>query len=206
MTGKFITIEGTDGAGKSTQIAMLVEFLKNKGIECVVTREPGGTKIGEKLREIVLDPENGEMTYVTEAMLYAASRAQHVEEKIIPALKEGKFVICDRFLDSSLVYQGYARGLETEMIEKINGYALCGIKPDITLFFDIHPEVGITRKKNMHDLDRIEQEKADFHQKVYNGYKTLAQKYPERIKSINAEKTIEEVHKQVVEEITKILE
>ena len=116
MTGKFITIEGTDGAGKSTQIAMLVEFLKNKGIECVVTREPGGTKIGEKLREIVLDPENGEMTYVTEAMLYAASRAQHVEEKIIPALKEGKFVICDRFLDSSLVYQGYARGLETEMI------------------------------------------------------------------------------------------
>ena len=164
------------------------------------------SKIGEKLREIVLDPENGEMTYVTEAMLYAASRAQHVEEKIIPALKEGKFVICDRFLDSSLVYQGYARGLETEMIEKINGYALCGIKPDITLFFDIRPEVGITRKKNMHDLDRIEQEKADFHQKVYNGYKTLAQKYPERIKSINAEKTIEEVHKQVVEEITKILE
>ena len=206
MTGKFITIEGTDGAGKSTQIAMLVKFLKNKGIECVVTREPGGTKIGEKLREIVLDPENSEMTYVTEAMLYAASRAQHVEEKIIPALKEGKFVICDRFLDSSLVYQGYARGLETEMIEKINGYALCGIKPDITLFFDIRPEVGITRKKNMHDLDRIEQEKADFHQKVYNGYKTLAQKYPERIKSINAEKTIEEVHKQVVEEIRKILE
>lgn len=206
MTGKFITIEGTDGAGKSTQIAMLVEFLKNKGIECVVTREPGGTKIGEKLREIVLDPENSEMTNITEAMLYAASRAQHVEEKIIPALKEGKFVICDRFLDSSLVYQGYARGLETEMIEKINGYALCGIKPDITLFFDIRPEVGITRKKNMHDLDRIEQEKADFHQKVYNGYKTLTQKYPERIKSINAEKTIEEVHKQVVEEITKILE
>ena len=206
MTGKFITTEGTDGAGKSTQIAMLVEFLKNKGIECVVTREPGGTKIGEKLREIVLDPENAEMTYVTEAMLYAASRAQHVEEKIIPALKEGKFVICDRFLDSSLVYQGYARGLETEMIEKINGYALCGIKPDITLFFDIRPEVGITRKKNMHDLDRIEREKADFHQRVYKGYKTLAEKYPERIKSINAEKTVEEVHRQVVEAIKKILE
>ena len=115
MEGRFITIEGTDGGGKSTQIEKLVEYLKSMGREVVVTREPGGTNISEKLREILLDAKNSEMTDITEALLYAASRAQHVEEKILPAVKEGKIVICDRFLDSSIVYQGYARGLDIEM-------------------------------------------------------------------------------------------
>jgi len=205
MRGKFITVEGTDGAGKSTQMDMLIKYLEEKGIEVVVTREPGGTKISERLREIILDAENKEMTDVTEAMLYAASRAQHVEEKIIPALEEGKFVICDRFVDSSVVYQGYARGLDMEMIESINKYAVCGLVPDITLFFDITPEAGIARKKNMHRLDRIEQEKMDFHYRVYNGYKALCEKYPERIKRINAENDIETVHKDVLAAINEIL-
>lgn len=205
MEGRFITIEGTDGGGKSTQIEKLVEYLKSMGREVVVTREPGGTNISEKLREILLDAKNSEMTDITEALLYAASRAQHVEEKILPAVKEGKIVICDRFLDSSIVYQGYARGLDIEMIKTINSFALSKIKPDITLFFDIRPEIGILRKKNMHDLDRMEQEKIDFHNKVYNGYKALLNENPERIKRIDAEKTIDEVYKQVIEAVNTIL-
>ncbi len=205
MEGRFITIEGTDGGGKSTQIEKLVEYLKSMGREVVVTREPGGTNISEKLREILLDAKNSEMTDITEALLYAASRAQHVEEKILPAVKEGKIVICDRFLDSSIVYQGYARGLDIEMIKTINSFALSKIKPDITLFFDIRPEIGILRKKNMHELDRMEQEKIDFHNKVYNGYKALLNENPERIKRIDAEKTIDEVYKQVIDAVNTIL-
>ncbi len=205
MEGRFITIEGTDGGGKSTQIEKLVEYLKSMGREVVVTREPGGTSISEKLREILLDAKNSEMTDITEALLYAASRAQHVEEKILPAVKEGKIVICDRFLDSSIVYQGYARGLDIEMIKTINSFALNKIKPDITLFFDIRPEIGILRKKNMHDLDRMEQEKIDFHNKVYNGYKVLLNENPERIKRIDAEKTIDEVYRQVIDAVNTIL-
>ncbi len=205
MEGRFITIEGTDGGGKSTQIEKLVEYLKSMGREVVVTREPGGTSISEKLREILLDAKNSEMTDITEALLYAASRAQHVEEKILPAVKEGKIVICDRFLDSSIVYQGYARGLDIEMIKTINSFALSKIKPDITLFFDIRPEIGILRKKNMHDLDRMEQEKIDFHNKVYNGYKALLNENPERIKRIDAEKTIDEVYRQVIDAVNTIL-
>ena len=205
MEGRFITIEGTDGGGKSTQIEKLVEYLKSIGREVVVTREPGGTNISEKLREILLDAKNSEMTDITEALLYAASRAQHVEEKILPAVKEGKIVICDRFLDSSIVYQGYARGLDIEMIKTINSFALSKIKPDITLFFDIRPEIGILRKKNMHDLDRMEQEKIDFHNKVYNGYKALLNENPERIKRIDAEKTIDEVYRQVIDAVNTIL-
>ena len=205
MEGRFITIEGTDGGGKSTQIEKLVEYLKSIGREVVVTREPGGTNISEKLREILLDAKNSEMTDITEALLYAASRAQHVEEKILPAVKEGKIVICDRFLDSSIVYQGYARGLDIEMIKTINSFALSKIKPDITLFFDIRPEIGILRKKNMHDLDRMEQEKIDFHNKVYNGYKALLNENPKRIKRIDAEKTIDEVYRQVIDAVNTIL-
>lgn len=205
MRGRFITVEGTDGAGKSTQIDMLVSFLEKKGVKTLVTREPGGTEISEKLREIILDPQNKKMTDITEAMLYAAARAQHVEEKIIPALKEGIFVICDRFVDSSIAYQGYARGIDINMIESINSYAVCQIVPDVTLFFDLSPEKGISRKKNMHELDRIEQEKIDFHKKVYFGYQQLLEKYPERIKRINADDTIENVHRQVVDVIEKML-
>ena len=199
MEGKFITVEGTDGAGKSTQIGLLVDYLTNKGLQAVVTREPGGTGISEKIRDIILDVENSEMDSVTEAFLYAASRAQHVAEKILPALKEGKVVICDRFVDSSMAYQSYARGLSMNLVEDINFYAVGGVKPDLTLFFDMPPNIGIARKKDMHQLDRIEKEKLDFHEKVYNGYKDLLVKYPERIKWIDARKSIEEVHLQVLD-------
>lgn len=205
MKGLFITIEGTDGAGKSTQIELLTEYLSKKGRDVLVTREPGGTPIGEKIREIILDTENSEMSDITEAILYAASRAQHVNEKIKPALLEGKIVICDRFVDSSIAYQSSARGISRELIEDINKYAVCGITPDITLYFDITPEEGIKRKKNMHELDRIEKEKEDFHKRVYEGYKNLLKLYPERIKRVDASKSISDVHKQVIEYINKIL-
>ncbi|HIT72450.1 MAG TPA: dTMP kinase [Candidatus Fimicola cottocaccae] len=205
MKGLFITIEGTDGAGKSTQIELLTEYLSKKGRDVLVTREPGGTPIGEKIREIILDTENSEMSDITEAMLYAASRAQHVNEKIKPALLEGKIVICDRFVDSSIAYQSSARGISRELIEDINKYAVCGITPDITLYFDITPEEGIKRKKNMHELDRIEKEKEDFHKRVYDGYQNLLKLYPERIKRVDASQSISDVHKQVIEYINKIL-
>ncbi|MEA5082934.1 MAG: dTMP kinase [Lachnospiraceae bacterium] len=205
MRGKFITVEGTDGAGKSTQIELLVKYLQNNGFEVVVTREPGGTSISEKIREIILDVENSEMSDITEALLYAASRAQHISQKIKPAVEAGKVVICDRFVDSSIAYQGYARGLDMGLIEDVNMYAVDGMIPDATLFFDIKPEIGIARKKNVQSLDRIEKEALDFHYKVYNGYKELLDKYPQRIKRIDAEKDVEEVHKQVVEILKEIL-
>ena len=198
MEGKFITVEGTDGAGKTTQIKMLVEKLTSKGLDVIVTREPGGTNIGEKIREIILDKENKEMDCITEAFLYAASRSQHVREKIIPYVEEGKVVICDRFVDSSIVYQGYARGIPIEFIEYINKYASGEIVPDLTLFFDIEPDFGIKRKKAGQDLDRIEKENMDFHRAVHEGYKKLCRENPERIKRIDALKTIEEVHKEVI--------
>lgn len=205
MRGKFITVEGTDGAGKSTQIELLVKYLKNNGFEVVVTREPGGTSISEKIREIILDVDNSEMSDITEALLYAASRAQHISQKIKPAVEAGKVVICDRFVDSSIAYQGYARGLDMSLIEDVNMYAVDGMTPDATLFFDIKPEIGIARKKNVQSLDRIEKEALDFHYKVYNGYKELLEKYPQRIKRIDAQMDVEEVHTQVVEVLKEIL-
>ena len=140
MKGTFITIEGTDGTGKSTQIALLAEFLRQKGLPVVLTREPGGTPIGEKIRQILLDVENGDMTPSTEALLYAASRAQHVSQTIRPALEAGAVVICDRFYDSSVVYQAYGRGLGEAMVQSINQWALDGLEPDCTLLFTLPPK------------------------------------------------------------------
>ena len=205
MRGKFITIEGTDGSGKSTQIELLMDYLRKKGADVIFTREPGGTQISEKIREIILDVDNSEMTGITEALLYAAARSQHVEEKIIPALEAGKIIICDRFVDSSIAYQGAARGLGAEKIMGINEAALHGIMPDMTLFFDLSPEKGILRKKNERALDRLEKEKMDFHEKVYEGYKNLCKKYPERIKPIDADRSIDEVHSEVIEVIDGLL-
>lgn len=205
MRGKFITIEGTDGSGKSTQIELLMDYLRKKGADVIFTREPGGTQISEKIREIILDVDNSEMTGITEALLYAAARSQHVEEKIIPALEAGKIIICDRFVDSSIAYQGAARGLGAEKIMGINEAALHGIMPDMTLFFDLSPEKGILRKKNERALDRLEKEKMDFHEKVYEGYKNLCKKYTERIKPIDADRSIDEVHSEVIEVIDGLL-
>ena len=205
MKGIFITDEGTDGAGKSTQIKLLTEYLSQKGYSVVLTREPGGTQIGEKIRDLILDSSNTAMTNETEALLYAAARAQHVAEKIIPALKDGKVVICDRFIDSSFVYQGFARKLGVNFIQQINETALNRLQPELTLYFDLSPEVGIGRKKNMQELDRMERESAPFHQRVYDGYQKLAEEYPERIKKIDADRSIGEVHQAVVAEIDQLL-
>lgn len=206
-TGKFITIEGTDGVGKTTQINLLIHFLEEKGHQVIFTREPGGTAIGEKIRNILLDAENKEMTNITEALLYAAGRAQHVAEKIIPALKLGAVVICDRFTDSSLAYQGTARGCGQDFIEKLNEIATGGLLPDLTLYFELDPALGILRKKkeDYHKLDRIELEKLEFHKKVYEGYQILLKNNSKRIKVIQADRSIEEVHSQVRKEINNLL-
>ena len=205
MKGKFITVEGTDGSGKSTQLKLLMDYLGTKNCDVVFTREPGGTEISEKIRDVILDINNKEMTDMTEALLYAAARAQHVQQKIIPAINEGKVVICDRFVDSSIAYQGAARGLGTDNIMQINSFALNGIMPDLTLFFDLPPEKGILRKKNEKELDRLESEKLDFHVKVYEGYKKLCSQYPDRIKAISADDTVENINRPVIEIIDGLL-
>ncbi|GFI60997.1 thymidylate kinase [Clostridiales bacterium] len=197
MRGCFITLEGSDGSGKSTQTELIIKYLGDKKLDLVLTREPGGTKISEEIRKIILDTENKEMTGMTEALLYAAARSQHVEEKIIPAINEGKVVICDRFVDSSAAYQGVARGLCADRIMEINSFALHGVMPDLTLFFDLPPEKGIFRKKNEHKLDRLEAEKLEFHKRVYEGYMDICKKYPNRIKIVNADQSIEAVFDDV---------
>lgn len=197
MSGLFIVIEGPDGSGKTTQIKLISEYLKNKGYDIMLTREPGGTRIGEDIREIILDNENIEMSYVAEALLYAASRAQHVYEKIIPAIREDKVVICDRFIYSSLVYQGVGRELGIEKVKEINEFAIQGLNPDITLFFDISPEVALNRKTKYNRGDRLEKEDISFHKNVYNGYMKLIKMYPNDIKVIDATKNIEEVSNQI---------
>ncbi len=191
--GKFITCEGTDGSGKSTQIELLLEYLKGRGIDAVLTREPGGTPISEKIRSIILDTDNVNMSDMTELLLYAASRAQVVSEIIRPALMQGKTVICDRFIDSSYVYQGYARGLGLEIIDSVNKAAICGLMPDLTLFFDISPEVALKRRMEVTGADRIEKERMEFHMKVYNGYKELARNNPQRIKVVESSRSVEEI-------------
>jgi dTMP kinase len=203
--GFFITIEGPDGAGKSTQIRLLIDYLKSIKKDVVVTREPGGTAIGEDIRKIVLSNNNTAMDNITEALLYAASRAQHVKEKIIPALEEGKVVICDRFVDSSIVYQGIGRDLGIEKIQAINDIATNGLRPDVTLLLKLEPEIGLSRKKRRNKGDRLEMEAVEFHKKVYNGYKQLEQLYPDRIIPIDAAFDIKTVSRKIIEIVDKLL-
>lgn len=196
--GMFITFEGPDGSGKSTQINMLMEYLKNKGYQVVYTREPGGTKISEKIRNIILDNENSEMYPECEALLYAAARAQHVEELIRPALDSGKIVICDRFVESSVVYQGIGRGLGDKKVRDINDFAINGVYPDFTVMLMISYEEGLKRKKNQRELDRLENSGDDFHRKVYRAYVKLAEKC-DKIKVINGDRQKEEVFKDILD-------
>lgn len=206
MRGILISIEGPDGAGKSTQIALLKEYLEQKGYESVLTREPGGTKISEKIRNLILDRENMEMGREAEMMLYAAARAQLVHEVIKPALEMGKAVICDRYIDSSAVYQGIAREIGIETVYQINECAIQGIWPDLTIHLDLDAEEGIKRKKNQAQLDRMELETMEFHKNVVQGYRTLAKRDPKRIKTIDATLSIEEIHDQIKEYLEKILQ
>lgn len=205
MSGKFITFEGPDGAGKSTIINLIGDYLKTKNIDFIVTREPGGTSIGEEIRKIIIDKKNTNMGAETEALLFAAARSQHIHEKIIPKLNEGKIVICDRFLLSSLAYQGVGRDLGIENVKMINDFGLRGIYPDLILFFHVDPEVTLKRKTNLSGGDRLEQEGSKFHKKVYEGYNELIKRYPKNIKIIDATQSVEEVFKQSLKEIKNIL-
>ncbi len=195
--GLFITFEGLDGAGKSTQIHKVKEIFENKGYEVVLTREPGGTEISEKIREIILDNENDEMSFVTEALLYAASRAQHVHEKIKPALDAGKVVICDRYVHSSIAYQGYGRQLGADKVMQINSYAIEGIMPDISFFILLPSDKAMERLKNsQRELDRLEVEKIDFFKRIEKGYNQIAEDYDNIIK-IDASKSVEEIAEEI---------
>ena len=206
MSGLFITMEGTDGAGKTTQIKLLEEYLIHKGYKVVCTREPGGTPISEKIREIIIDKNNTEMTDMTEALLYAAARAQHVDEVILPTLKEGGIVISDRFVDSSVVYQGFARSIGERLIKNINKYAVGDLEPDITFFLKLKPEDGLARKRNQAELDRLEAEKFSFHQRVYDGYVRLSKRCKSRIQVADALKPVEEIHNVIVSGVDFLLE
>lgn len=196
--GLFISVEGTDGCGKSTQIPMISKYLENKGYVVNVLREPGGTITGEKIREILLDPVNTDIRDMTEILLYAAARAQIMQEKIKPYLLAGEIVICDRFIDSSLAYQGYGRKVDINVIIDINKIALDGVMPDITLFFDIPPDIAMKRRLSTGYTDRIENESIEFHRRVYEGYKALAYRFKDRIKTINAQKTVDEVFNKII--------
>ena len=198
MRGLFITLEGGDGSGKSTQIRNIERFFRRKGLVVVHTREPGGTPISEKLRNILLDNENSEMDPVTEMMIYAASRAQNVREKILPAIERGDIVICDRFVDSSVAYQAYGRQLG-DMVEEVNRHATGGLVPDITFWMDIDPEAGKARAAKAGDLDRLELEKMDFHYRVYEGYRRIAEKDPDRVKRIDAADTVDNIRNHIYE-------
>ena len=196
--GKFITFEGCDGCGKSTQLSLLIDYLTKTGVPHIFTREPGGGKISEAIRGILLSGKNMEMGDECEALLYAAARAQHIKDRVEPALNEGKLVVCDRYVDSSFAYQAYARGLGMEFVEKINAFALEKFLPDVTVFFDLSPKEAFARKKGADEDDRMELAGLAFHERVYEGYLTLAKKYPERFVVINARNSIEEIAKEVV--------
>lgn len=200
MAGIFITFEGPDRSGKTTQVKLLERYLRQKGYDVVVTREPGGTPVGEEIRKILLNPNHKDMDAVTEMYLYAASRAQHVKQVIKPALDKGKLVLCDRFVDSSIAYQGFGRGLGMDMVEAANRYALGGIVPDLTLFLNVRPEDALARGGTKPEkMDRLESETLEFHRRVYEGFLILQKKYAERIKMVDASKSIDEVFTQIVE-------
>ena len=202
--GIFISFEGPDGSGKSTQIEYLKDFFREHNINAVFTREPGGTPIGEKLREIILDKENHEMCDMTEALLYAASRAQHVNELIRPEVEKGSIVVCDRFIDSSIAYQGYGRNLG-DGVRTINELAVDGCMPDLTFFMDLDPEVGKSRI-SADVQDRLESEAMEFHRKVYDGYMKLAERYKERYVIIDASATREEMRDAVLAKVKEEFE
>lgn len=198
MSMKFITFEGGEGSGKTTIIKKLVADLKEAGFDSVVTREPGGSKISEEIRNVILNVENKAMDYMTEALLYAASRRQHLEEVVKPAINNGKLVICDRYLDSSLAYQGHARGLGIENVYNINMYATDGFLPDLTIFLDVTPEIGLTRiAVNNRDVNRLDLEKESFHKLVREGYLKITDMYNDRIVRVDANGTVEEVYERV---------
>ncbi len=201
----FITFEGGECSGKTSIIESVKRVLDEKGIEYICTREPGGIKIAEQIRSVILDINNTEMTSECETLLYAAARMQHLSERVIPALKEGKVVLCDRFLDSSLAYQGYARGIGMENVLKANSFALDYL-PELTIFIDVTPDVALKRLSQRHEKqDRLDLEKMDFHKRVYEGYHEVLKMYPDRVKRIDGNQSLEAVTKDCINAILKYL-
>lgn len=206
MSGVFITFEGPEGSGKTSVIKAIEEFLRADGYDILVTREPGGIRIAEQIRDIILSKENTEMDGRAEALLFAASRAQHFHQKIVPALAEDKIILCDRFIDSSLAYQGHARGLGIDEVYDINAFAIDQKLPDATIFIDVSPEVGLKRVfNNQRKIDRLDLETLEFHKKVYEGYQLLAEKYQERFYAVNGENPIETVIEDTLQIIKTVL-
>lgn len=195
--GLFITFEGGDGSGKTTQINLLKDYLKSKNIEAITVREPGGVSISEKIRCLILDNQNTDMDKITEMLLYAAARAQLVSQVILPALNQGRAVICDRFVDSSYVYQGFARGLGIDVVQNVNNIATQKLVPDITFFMDMDPTTAMNRRLSCGNPDRLESEGVSFQEKVYEGYIELSKMFPNRIKTINASLGIEEIFSDI---------
>lgn len=205
--GIFITIEGPDGSGKTTIINMLAENLQKEGFEVMATREPGGIEIAEQIRQVILDRDNTAMDPRTEALLYAAARRQHLAEKVKPALDNGKIILCDRFVDSSLAYQGYARGLGIDEVYSINQFAIENMMPELTLYFDLAPELGLERinKNKGREVNRLDLENLEFHQKVREGYIILAERFADRIVKIDASRDLETVYEDAEAKIKDLL-
>ena len=203
MKGIFITFEGIEGSGKSTQIALFADYLTTRGVRHVLTREPGGTLIGNQIRKILLDPANSALDPAAELLLYAASRAQHLHEIILPALAGGSIVLCDRFSDATLAYQGYGRGLDIEMIRELDRIVTAGMRPDLTLLFDIEAPLGIARargRNNSRGLEaeaRFENEELAFHERVRQGYLALVAQEPERIQVVDASSSAQAIQAKV---------
>jgi dTMP kinase len=211
MKGMFITFEGIEGSGKSTQIVLLANYLKSHGNRVVLTREPGGTPIGDQIRKILLDPANKSLDPAAELLLYAASRAQHLSEVILPALAAGSIVLCDRFSDATLAYQGYGRGLDRKMIRELDRIVTAGMRPDLTLLLDIDAAAGLARargRNNSRGLEaeaRFENEEIAFHERVRQGYLALAKQEPERIRVVDASPAPDRIEMEIRKIIAAVL-
>jgi len=208
----FITLEGIEGSGKTTQIGRLVEFFEDRGIECVTTRQPGGTMLGENIRSILLDPANSAMAPLTELLLYLADRSQHIYEMIRPCLAAGKVVVCDRYFDATVVYQGFARGLDVELVRRLHQILFDDLKPDVTLLLDLAPRVGLQRAwqqlntgQRSGQESRFEAEAVAFHEKVRAGYLELARLEPDRFRIIDAAQSQDQVFAMIRNIVTSIL-
>jgi dTMP kinase len=214
VNGKFITFEGPDGAGKTTQLKKLAEELKKQGHDVLVTREPGGTAISDQIRSIILDPVNKEMVDQAEVLLYAASRAQHVHQLILPALAAGRIVLCDRFIDASVAYQAYGLGVDVDMVKAISRYASSGLQATRTYILDVPVEVSLARLHhrasgtgaNAQQLDRIELKNVDYHSRVREGFHQIAADHPERVRVVNANRNEEEIAKEIWTDCNRLLE
>lgn len=201
MRGKFVTLEGCEGVGKSTQLRLLKEYCETRGIPALFTREPGGCAVSEKIRGVILDPENGEMTDMTELLLYCAARSQHTASVIAPALERGITVFCDRYADSTAAYQGYARGIDLNTVDRLNAAAMGDVIVDCTVLIDVSPEKGFARKGGAQTNDRLERETADFHRRVYEGFCRIAEADPARFIRVKAEGSKYETHAEIVKKL-----